>query len=399
MSKHALIIGGGIAGPTAAMALQRAGIAATVFEAYPRDALGGGVFLTVAVNGLAALRAVGLHELVIGAGFPSPTIEFTSGTGKHLGAVPIGATLVDGTVAHTIRRSDLHARLYGEARRRGIAIEHGKRLVSTQPTRDGGVVAHFEDGTAATGDLLIGADGIHSRTRQLIDPRAPQPRYTGLGNIGGYSRARVTGARPGIYVMTFGRRAFFGYVVSPAGEAWWFANPPQPVELPREELTMAAEYWQQRLIEVFAGDAGPAVDIIRRTSVLAVTNQHDLPRVPVWSRGPMVIIGDAAHAASPTSGQGASLAIEDAVVLARCLRDLPVAEAFAAYERLRRPRVERVVKWAARMNRTKMPGRIGRVIRDAVMPMLLRQFAQQSQEWLFNYEIDWERRTAAVLAA
>ncbi len=398
--KHALVIGGGIAGPTAAMALQRAGIGATVFEAHPGDAGGAGVFLTVAVNGLAALRTIDLHTPVMAAGFPSESIRLQSGTGRLLGEVPIGGTLSDGTVAHTIRRPDLYRVLYEEATGRGIEIVHGKRLVDASPTPDGGVVARFEDGTTAAGDLLIGADGIHSRTRRTIDRSAPLPRYTGLGNIGGYSRAEVPRGRPGEYIMTFGKHAFFGYVVSPAGEVWWFANPPRATELSRAELAAAPEQWKELLIELFRGDAGPAVDIIRNTSVLAVTNQHDMPRVPRWSRGPMVIIGDAAHAASPTSGQGASLAIEDAIELARCLRDLPDNDsAFAAFERLRRPRVERVVAWAARMNRNKMPGPIARALRDAVLPIVLKRFARQSQGWLFNYAINWEERIEVAARA
>jgi len=391
MGKQALIIGGGIAGPTAAMALQGAGIGATVFEGYPEDAGNTGVFLTVAVNGIAALQTIGLDRPVMDAGFPTASIEFASGSGKRLGRMPIGGSLADGTVAYTIRRPDLYRVMHQEARRRGIRIEHGKRLVDAQPTADGGVVATFEDGSSARGDLLIGADGIHSRTRRIIDRAAPIPRFTGMGNLGGYSRAAVT-TQPGTYVMIFGKRAFFGYVVSPAGDVWWFANPPRRAELSRAELQEEPDVWKERLIELFRVDAGPAVEIIRQAETLAVTNQHDLPNVPTWSRGPMIIIGDAAHAASPSSGQGASLAIEDAIVLAKCLRDVPDrAAAFAAFERLRRERVERVVAWAARMNQTKLPGPLGRVFRDALMPLILKRVAKKSPTWLFNYEIDWGR--------
>jgi 2-polyprenyl-6-methoxyphenol hydroxylase-like FAD-dependent oxidoreductase len=214
-----------------------------------------------------------------------------------------------------------------------------------------------------------------------------------MGNVGGYSRVALPDLPAGTYKMVFGKRAFFGYVVSPAGEVWWFANPPRATELSRAELQATPQEWKEHLIGLFEGDAGPALEIIRKTHVLAVTNQHDLPRVPVWSRGPMIIIGDAAHAASPTSGQGASLAIEDAIVLAQCLRDIPdQSAAFAAFERLRRPRVERVVAWAARMNQTKIPGRFGRVLRDAMMPFILKAVAKKPQSWLFDYQIDWERR-------
>ncbi len=385
--RHALIIGGGIAGPVTAMALQRAGIQATIYEAYPSGAGAAGAFLTIAVNGLDALRTLGLHRPVMDAGFPTGRIEFVSGTGKRLGQVPIGATLPDGTTTHTVKRPDLYRVLCEEALRRGIGIEHGKRLVDAQPTSNGGVVAGFADGTRVEGDLLIGADGIHSRTRQIIDPAAPAPRSTGLANIGGFTRTARVSATPGAYVMLFGKRAFFGYTVSPSGEIWWFANPPSVCDGTRAEC-------RERLIALFAQDAGPAVEIIRSTpEILAATDQQDMPTVPTWWRGPMIIIGDAAHAASPSSGQGASMAMEDAIVLAKALRDLPdTARACAAFEQLRRPRVERVVAYGARSSSGKAAGPIGRVIRDLLLPVVLKRFATQAQDWLFAYHIDWDAR-------
>jgi len=114
----------------------------------------------------------------------------------------------------------------------------------------------------------------------------------------------------------------------------------------------------------------------------------------------MIIIGDAAHAASPSSGQGASLAMEDALVLAKCLRDLPdTARAFAAYEQLRRRRVERVVAYGARSASGKAAGPIARVVRDLVLPLLLKRFATQAQDWLFAYHIDWDERVQLQQAA
>jgi FAD-dependent urate hydroxylase len=402
--KKALIIGGGIAGPVTAMALQRAGIAPVVYEAYDESAgLAIGAFLTVAVNGLDALRLIdGAHQPVLAAGFPSRNIALFSGTGKHLGSVAIGWTLPDGTVTHTIKRADLYRAVHDEAVRRGIRIEHGKRLVDAGTTPDGGVVARFEDGTRAGGDLLVGADGIHSATRRIIDPTAPRPRYTGLGNIGGFTRNASINAEPGLYNMVFGKRAFFGYTVSPSGEIWWFANPPSAGELTRDELAATrGGGWRQRLIELFSGDATPAVDIIRATThELAGTNQYDMPSVPTWHKGSMIIIGDAAHAVSPASGQGASMAIEDAVVLARCLRDLDdTQQAFAAYERLRRERVERVVAYGAKFSASKAAGPVARVLRDLMLPRILKRQANSgsadSMQWLFNYRIDWDEKVAA----
>jgi 2-polyprenyl-6-methoxyphenol hydroxylase-like FAD-dependent oxidoreductase len=401
-NKKALIIGGGIAGPVTAMALQRAGIDSVVYEAYDTSAgLDAGAFLTVAVNGLDALRTLDAHEPVLDAGFPTRNIEFFSGTGKRLGEVPIGGTLPDGTATHTIKRADLYRVLHDEAIRRGIRIEHGKRLVDAETAPDGGVVARFEDGTRATGDLLIGADGIHSRTRRIIDPGAPKPRYTGLGNIGGFTRNASVDTKPGIYVMVWGKRAFFGYTVSPSGEIWWFANPPSARELTRAELAATTtEQWKQRLIGLFADDATPAVQIIRATTgELSGTNQYDMPSVPTWRKGSMIIVGDAAHATSPASGQGASMAIEDAAVLAKCLRDLPdVQQAFAAYEQLRRERVERVVAQGARSSSGKAAGPIARVLRDLMLPVILRRVAssgERSLAWMHSYHIDWDGKLAS----
>ena len=401
-SKRALIIGGGIAGPVTAMALQRAGIEPVVYEAYDKGAgLDAGAFLTVAVNGLDALRTLDAHQPVLAAGFPTTTIEFFSGTGKHLGEVPIGGTLPDGTVTHTIKRADLYRVLHDQAIRRGIRVEHGKRLVGAEMPKDGGVVARFEDGTEVSGDLLIGADGIHSRTRRIIDPAAPEPRYTGLCNIGGFTRDASVDTRPGIYVMVWGKRAFFGYTVSPTGEIWWFANPPSARELTRAELAATTtEQWRRQLIDLFADDAAPDAEIIEATTgELAGTNQYDMPSVPTWRKGPMIIVGDAAHATSPASGQGASMAIEDAVVLAKCLRDLPdIRQAFATYERLRRERVERVVAQGARSSSGKAAGPLARVLRDLMLPVILKRAAgggERSLAWMYGYHVDWDEKVAA----
>ncbi|TMC68585.1 MAG: FAD-dependent monooxygenase [Chloroflexi bacterium] len=391
----ALIIGGGIAGPVTAVALQRAGIESVVYEAYRANTGTAGAFLTVAVNGLDALRALDLHRPVMDMGFSTRTIDLVSGTGKRLGVIPIGGVLPDGTTTHTIKRADLYRVLHEATQSRGIEVQHGKRLVEAEVLANGGVTACFEDGTRATGDLLIGADGIHSRTRRIIDPAAPDPRHLGLGNVGGFTRTAAVSMAPGAYVMTFGKRAFFGYVVHPSGETWWFANPPSAPTMRRRDLVApTSDQWKARLIDLFADDAGPSVEIIRSTpELVGGTDQYDLPRVPRWYRGSMIIIGDAAHAASPSSGQGASMAIEDALVLAKCLRDLSEpAAAFTAFERLRRPRVERVVAFGARSSSNKAPGSVGRVIRDLLAPFFLKLIARQSQDWLFGYHVEWDDR-------
>jgi FAD-dependent urate hydroxylase len=392
--RTALVIGGGIAGPVAAMALRQAGIDATIYEAHvPSSAEEAGSYLTVAVNGLDALRAIDADKPVLEAGFPTPTNVLYSGTGRRIGVVSNGGTLPDGTTAHTVKRARLYRALHQEAAGRGIQVEFGKRLVDAEPTQGSGVLARFEDGTEASADLLVGADGVHSVTRRLIDPAAPAGRYVGLVNFGGYTHKAAAGAEPGNWHMIFGRRAFFGYVVDPAGGTVWFANVPRAQVSTAERADTTAEQWQRRLIDLFADDHGPATRLITEGGLeLIADNTHDLPRVPVWHRGPMVVIGDAAHAPSPSSGQGASMAAEDAVVLAKCLRDLPdVPQALAAYERLRRHRVERIVAQGARTSSTKTPGRVGRVTRDLLLPIVFKVLVtDKSLAWIHRHHIDWD---------
>ena len=255
-TRTAMVIGAGIAGPVAAMALRKAGIQSTVYEAHPTRAEGIGTFLTIASNGIDALRVIGADEPALAAGFPTPTITLRSTTGKNLGGARTGLTLPDGTTSHTLKRADLYQALYQEAARRGIDIQHGKSLAAAEQT-SGGVRAVFDDGSDAVADVLIGADGVHSTLRRLIDPAAPAPTYTGLINLGGYARGVEVDAEPGSYTMIFGKRAFFGYV-APGGEVWWFANVPRRDEPARGEAeAISPTQWQTRLAGLYAADAGP----------------------------------------------------------------------------------------------------------------------------------------------
>lgn len=391
----ALIIGGGIAGPVTAMALQRAGIDSVVYEAYGHGADGIGAYLTLAVNGLAALDELGLLETVTGLGFETPRMRFLSGTGKVLGGFPNGPRTPSRHVSRTVTRGDLYRALRDETLRRGIEVRHGRRLTDARPTADG-VTAIFADGSQAHGDLLIGCDGLQSRTRRLIDPKAPEARYTGLLNTGGYATGVEVPDDVGVMNMIFGKRAFFCYMKHPDGSLWWFANPPQAAEpTPAELAAITPEQWRARLLDLFRADTGPAVAAIDATeTIMAPWGTYDFPSVPVWRSGRMVIVGDAAHATSPSSGQGASMAIEDALVLARCLRDRPdVPSAFASYENQRRRRVERIVALGKRSGDGKAAGPVARVIRDLMLPMVFRHLAtSDSRDWVFDHQLRWDDR-------
>ena len=388
----AVIIGAGVCGPVTAMALQRAGIDAVVYEAHG-PATDVGAYLTVATNGLDALRAIDAHDGVLTAGFATPWNVLLSGAGKRLGRLPISSTRAGDDVSHTIKRPHLHRALHEEAGRRGVHIEFGKRLVSAETT-GAGVRAHFDDGSDAASDLLIGCDGVHSPTRSLIDVKAPPPRYVGLLNFGGYTPGTPVG-EAGTWHMIFGARAFFGYVPHGSRGTVWFANVPRHLASREERDTKTTEHWKRWLIEHFERDRGPAAELITAGELqLVADNTHDLPSVPRWHNDRMIIVGDAAHAPSPSSGQGASMALEDGVMLAKCLRDVRgIGDAFRAFERLRRRRVERIVAQGARSSSSKAAGPFGRIVRDQMLPLVFRYLVtEKSLTWMYEHHIDWESR-------
>lgn len=391
-----LIIGGGVAGPVAAMALQRAGLDAVIYEARPPHEADTGGALSLAPNGLAALGVLGVEHAVAEAGLPIGRMVFADGRGRTLGEIP---GLPGLPPQRAMWRGDLCRVLREQAQERGVRIEYGKRLAGAEQDADG-ITVRFTDGTTARGRVLIGADGVHSTVRSLIDPQAPGPRHVPLLNFGGMSRAE-TGARPGAMYFVYGRRGFLGYWALPGGGTAWFANVPHP-----EPVTIAqarrvpAEEWLRRLRALYAGDT-PAAALLEGTPPADLSpfgTPHIMPAARRWHRGRMVVTGDAAHTPSPSSGQGASLAAESAVQLARCLRDLPdTASAFAAYERLRRRRVEKVAARAARTNGSKTLGPLSAAVMRLMMPLAMRTFLTPDRMLgaEHRHTIDWDAPVAA----
>ncbi|TSB23702.1 FAD-dependent monooxygenase [Streptomyces benahoarensis] len=390
MARKALIVGGGIAGTVTALALHKAGIAAEIFEAYPTGADDVGAFLVVFTNGLEALRVIDAHGPVVAHSFPARRVALIGADGAVRGERPISGGDGAALGPRTLRRATLYRVLHDEAVRRGIPVHHGKRLTGadTVPGPHGDrVAAAFADGTTAEGDVLIGADGLHSVTRTLIDPDAPRPRHTGQNTVCGYARADDVPLAPDTYTMIAGSRGFLGCTRAPGGEVWWFANVPG-AELPRGGSAPTAAEWRVRLAALFADDATPAAALVRAAGdTFVASGSYDIARTPRWHRGPLVILGDAAHAAAPNAAQGASMAIEDGVVLARALRDHADAPtAYAAFEAARRERVEKVVAASAGL-----AGRVGTAEGNREREDAQRRRAEGDggSDWLTGYRIGW----------
>ncbi|MBT2422519.1 FAD-dependent monooxygenase [Streptomyces sp. ISL-22] len=346
-----LVTGGGIAGAGAALALHKAGLDVTVYEAHPDSAEDMGAFLTLASNGMRALAQLDASAAVTALGFPLTSMRVLDDSGAEVAHVPLGETGTPHLRYRCLRRGDLNAALQAEADRRGIDVRHGARLVSVEDGPDG-VTAHFADGGTATGDLLIGADGLNSTVRRLIAPDA-RPGHAGQRVFYGRTGAASGAGGAGTITMVRGSTVAFGYAVSPEGEAYWFARV-RDAPLDADDLTHGTPArWRDLLLPLLRKDATPAADLVAATTdQLMVTDATELPTGTPWRSGRTLLIGDAAHAASPATGQGASMALEDAVVLAKALRDAPDPDtALTLYETLRRPRVEHNITVSGNISR------------------------------------------------
>ena len=396
----AIIIGGGIAGPIAALALRRAGIDATIYEAYARTADGVGGMLSIAPNGIDALAAIGFDATTLGE--PVETMIIADANGRSLATIP---TLAGLPPSRVLFRADLYRSIADYALANGVRFVYGKRLVAIKETPER-IVAQFADDDWVSGDILIGADGIRSTVRALIDPNAPHARHVGHIGFGGLAIGSGFHGVPRAMYFANGNRAFMGYWTQADGNTVWFANVPHAEAMTSAEARETSnDEWLGRLRELFADDL-PGRDLLAHTdaaTLLVAGSGEMLPTVPHWYKGRAVLVGDSAHAPSSSSGQGVSMAAESAVELARCLRDIPHrGDAFATYEALRRPRVEKVAAFGARNNQSKVAGPVAKTLMRVIMPIAMKTFLSPEKmfRWMHGHHIEWEaavhRQSAAA---
>jgi 2-polyprenyl-6-methoxyphenol hydroxylase-like FAD-dependent oxidoreductase len=348
-----VVIGGGICGSAVALALAKAGFEVTVCEAHPYAAADIGAFLTLASNGMLALAQLDAAAAVADVGFPLTEMRLLDESGGQIALGPLGDHEHPLTRFRCLRWGQLVATLQAQVRQREIELRHGARLVGVVEDAQA-VTARFDDGTSLTADLLIGADGLNSTVRTLIDPDARQPRYAGQRVFYGYADEATDAAAAHTaaqITMIRGSRSAFGYAASPGGQTYWFARLSDRELTPQEIAGTTPEHWRADLLDALRGDATPAAGIVAATGDdLKATNARDLPDLRRWATDRMLLIGDAAHAASPATGQGASMALEDAVILAKALRDVgDRGPALELYERIRRPRVDHNIAVSARL--------------------------------------------------
>lgn len=181
--------------------------------------------------------------------------------------------------------------------------------------------------------------------------------------------------------MIFGKDAFFAYYVTPVGQTWWFSNFPRAAAPSRrEEASTSPADWLAQVADAHARDTPVISKILAASPPPVGAWMHaDLTSVPRWHTTRVCLLGDAAYAMSPSAGQGASLAIEDAITLAHHLdRSGMNGRSLAAYETARRDRAEALIKTARRNESNKAVGPIRGLIRDLMLPFFLKMGVKET---------------------
>jgi 2-polyprenyl-6-methoxyphenol hydroxylase-like FAD-dependent oxidoreductase len=340
-----MIIGAGIGGLTAAVALQRAGRDVVVFERM--DALKEfGAGFTMNSNAVTAIRELGLDKAVEEAGAELKRFVHRTRKGKLIAEWPteqisrnVGAPIVG------ISRAGVQ-RILVDALGDSVEIRYDHECVGVE--QDGsGVTARFANGGEERGAVLVGADGSKSTVRPLFDPT--QRRYSGYTTW--LASAEFTDFPEATHAQWYGPKTILGAHPIGGGRTYWYAG----YTTARDGTDTDSK---QAVLDLFGDWAHPLPAMLRATDPrdLARTDIYDLPQREAWGRGRVTLLGDAAHSMVPALGQGACQAIEDGVVLGRILGAAGHDEAaLTEYERKRIARTAPIVK-RARMQGKLMQG-------------------------------------------
>ena len=331
-----LIVGGGIAGQTCAIALSRRGFQCELVELKPAfDIAGAGMY--VQGNALRALLDIGVVEEIVARGWhhPDDTTQVADANGKVLARARyprVAGPAVPAMVP--IGRQVLHQILQVASEKAKVPVRLGTTITgiadddASKPAR-----VTFSDGRVGYYDLIVGADGIHSRTRDLVfGPQ--QPRYSGFANW------RVVLPKPAeVDMVTWmnGHGTTLGIIPISETELYLAGVTKEPDnrwydkdQLPRLIKSRFAEY---------GGVGGRLLAQIDGSQAIVYTSIVEIELAPPWHRGHVVIVGDAAHASTPFWAQGASMAIEDVILLAGFLeQDEPLPQTLSSWMSRRLPR-------------------------------------------------------------
>lgn len=355
-----VVVGGGIGGVTAALALTRIAREVLVLEraATPADAGSG---ITLFPNAMAALDAIGVADAVraVGVAPPLGSAGLRAPSGRMVvdaGSVPAIAGL------YAFHRADLHRALRALLPPGVLRTGQDVAAVRSAP---GGALVEIHGDSPIEAELVVAADGLRSRVRRQVHPDYPGPRYAGYTSWRGVTDHSVDLA--GVAGETWGAGERFGILPLRDGRVYWFATANLA---PGGVVDAHRETWRR-----FGSWHAPIPELLSATrpeAVLAL-DINDLPvPLPSFVVRSVALLGDAAHAMTPDVGQGAGQAIEDAVVLAaRLAQPQSISQALDEYDRERRKRTQRLVTLARRTGRVaQADGRLAVMLRTAAIRLV-----------------------------
>jgi 2-polyprenyl-6-methoxyphenol hydroxylase-like FAD-dependent oxidoreductase len=345
-----LVIGGGIAGLSTAIALEQAGIPCEVFESAPEfREVGAGIWM--APNAMQVFQHLGIADLVARGGFPLRAGELATDKGEVISTMSmeeIARELAGGGEWHStvaIHRGRLQRILLEQLR--PDQIHTGKRFVRYEEENDR-IKAVFEDGTEVEGDIILAADGIHSAVRAQMAPNS-ELRYSGQTCWRGIADLELGKSSYKSMREMWGGADRFGYSPISENEVYWFAVSLAGQGGKDDRTVLSAE-----LKGKYRGFAEPVSKILAATPVEQIIRGDilDLKPISKWYAGRVLLLGDAAHATTPNLGQGGCQAVEDAWTLAGLLHKSEDWErVFPAFEAARREKVDGIVRNSWRMGK------------------------------------------------
>jgi 2-polyprenyl-6-methoxyphenol hydroxylase-like FAD-dependent oxidoreductase len=345
MPRRALIVGAGIGGLSAGIALRKAGWDVRIFErsASPRE-LGFGIGL--APNAIAALRDLGVADTIVARGFEPTRGELRRMNGTVLKRAAIPRGILGGPFVVAMRPALYGALLDAVG---GDTVTPGVEATGFTVHGDR-VTLSLANGTSVDADLLVGADGVRSNIRRQLHPSEPPPRPSRIVSVRGAIDGAAThlGNADGIYYLGPGAESAF-MRASATGIYWFFAV---AEELVPPDVRRLADTVTSRVVAAKAvlAHLAPRFDDTFRTITSATSEFHydgvlvDRDPLPTWGTGMVTLIGDAAHPMLPHTGQGAAQAIVDAVTLGKMLSgDTNVERTLRAFEAERQPKTAALV--------------------------------------------------------
>ncbi|WP_455925211.1 FAD-dependent urate hydroxylase HpxO [Pseudomonas putida] len=332
-----VIIGAGIGGLSAGIALQRSGHRVRLFDRVPQLTPAGAA-ISIWPNGVNVLEKLGLGDAIKAVSGGMDAMSYSTLTGELLtrfSLEPLYQAVEQRAcpIARTALQSILLQACGPEHVTLGVTCEGVEPLAE-------GVRVSFSDGQQIDADLVVAADGTHSRLRNYVMGREVQRQYCGYVNWNGRIDAADDLAPSGEWTQFVGEHKRVSLMPMGNGQLYFFFDVPLPAGTPNQR-----EAYRDELGAHFSGWAAPVQRLIERldTAIVSRVEIHDMPPVPSFVKGRVVLLGDSAHPMAPDLGQGGCQALEDAWVLARCLALHAPDAALVEYDAARADRTAQIM--------------------------------------------------------